>query len=289
MIATQIMLIVAYLALSMAVYILLKKTLNYLKNKGRVSRNALSILILLMKLLALAVISFLVYQAVVLAFPGLANALVGLMATAGFAGIIIGLAAQSSLSHIISGIILVTSKTIRVGDLIEYEKNMALIEDISLTHTILRLRDGRKIAIPNSTILSIAITNYNLIDEKIAAEVNVGISYESNLELAVKAMLETANGHPLVLKNPPPQVLIIGFGESSINLRLYAWIDDPWLKPIVESDLRHGILRKFKDYGVEIPYPRRVLIHQNVQQPITDTNIQSMGETLSEVKCGETA
>ncbi|HIQ03506.1 MAG TPA: mechanosensitive ion channel [Desulfurococcales archaeon] len=291
MITTQTVLALVYIALSVVVYIALRRILNYLRSKGRISKNALSILILLMKLLALALVSFLIYQTVILAFPGLASALVGLMATAGFAGIIIGLAAQSSLSHVISGIILVMSKTIRVGDLIEYEKNMALIEDISLTHTILRLRDGRRIAVPNSTILSIAITNYNLIDEKVATEVDVGISYESSIELAVKAMLEAANEHPLVLENPPPQVLITGFGESSIDLKLYAWIDDPWLKPIVESDLRHEILRKFREYGVEIPYPRRVIIYQNMQQianSVDGDGDKDVCKVQSEVKHSDT-
>lgn len=244
-----------------------KYATKFIKDRvGKKKPGLASIMILLLKITTSITIIFMVYSIFKTLYPDIALTLTNVTVAAGILGIIFGLAAQSSLGNAIAGMILVFSQAVKVGDMVEYNREVAAVEDIKLTHTILKLRDGRKIAIPNANMLSSNIVNYSIIDELVAASVTVGISYESDLENAIKAMIEAAQEHPKVLEKPPPQVIITGFGDFSINLKLLAWIDDPWIKPLVESDLTWAIYEKFKEYNVEIPYPRRVVIVKSAKE-----------------------
>jgi len=245
-------------------YKVMRYLIEYVRNSlGKKNSSMASMAIVALKITAASVIAIIAYYMVKTIYPDVALTLSAIITAAGFLGIVLGLAAQSSLGNVFAGLVLVFSRALRVGDMVEYEKEVAVIEDISLTHTILRLRDGRTIVIPNSNMLNSRIVSYTMPEEKVAATITVGVSYESNLNDAIKAMLEAAHEHPKVLKNPAPQVIITGFGDFSINLKLLAWISDPWIKPIVESDLISMIYERFKKYNVEIPYPRRVLIFRN--------------------------
>jgi len=245
-------------------YKVMKYLIEYVKNTlGRKNSSMASMAIVALKITAASIITITVYYMIKTVYPDAALTLSAVITAAGFLGIVLGLAAQSSLGNVFAGLVLVFSQALRVGDIVEYEGEVAVIEDISLTHTILRLRDGRTIVIPNSNMLNSRIVSYTMPEEKVAASITVGISYESDLNDAIKAMLEAARDHPKVLKNPAPQVIITGFGDFSINLKLLAWISDPWIKPIVESDLISMIYERFKKYNVEIPYPRRVLIFKS--------------------------
>ncbi len=245
-------------------YKVMKYLTEYVRNTlGKKNSSMASMTIVALKITAASIIAITVYYMIQTIYPDVALTLSAVITAAGFLGIVLGLAAQSSLGNVFAGLVLVFSQALRVGDMVEFEREIAVIEDISLTHTILRLRDGRTIIIPNSNMLNSRIVSYTMPEEKVATTITVGISYESDLNDAIKAMLEAARDHPKVLKNPAPQVIITGFGDFSINLKLLAWINDPWIKPIVESDLISMIYEKFKKYNVEIPYPRRVLIFKN--------------------------
>ncbi len=266
-------------------YKVTKYLTEYVRNTlGRKNSSMASMAIVALKIFAASVITITVFYMIKTIYPDAALTLTAVMTAAGFLGIVLGLAAQSSLGNVFAGLVLVFSQALRVGDMVEYEGEVAVIEDIKLTHTILRLRDGRIIVIPNSNMLNSRIVSYTMIEEKVAATVTVGISYESDLNDAIKAMLEAAHEHPKVLSKPAPLVVITGFGDFSINLKLLAWINDPWIKPLVESDLISMIYEKFRKYNVEIPYPRRVLIFkgesekQAEKQPQTLAQVKEVGE-----------
>ena len=231
-----------------------------IRGMGSKKPSLASILGIMINVSAAIVASILVFDMAQIVYPELGQATVMLAYAAGAITVIFGLAAQNSLGHIIAGIVMVFSQAIRVGDVLEYNGSIARVEDITLTHTRLVTLDGRRIVIPNQILLNKELVNYSLGKRRVAAVVDVGISYESNVELAIKAMLEAALDHPRILPKPYPVVIVKGFGENSVNLRLYAYIEHPWLKPIVESELIIEIHKRFKEYGVEIPYPRRVVI-----------------------------
>ncbi len=282
----MVLLILLYVAGMVLVYYVAKLLKSVIIGRiGPYKPSIASMLSILINVSAAIIVSILIFNVVKIFYPEIGQASMLLAYAAGAITVIFGLAAQSSLGHIIAGMVLVFSQAIRVGDVVEFNGMLARVEDISLTHTRLVTLDGRRVIIPNQQLLNSNIVNYSVEvrnSRPIAAVVDVGISYESNVELAIKAMLEAAYDHPKVLRIPRPIVIVTGFGENSVNLRLYAYIASPWLKPIVESDLVVEIHKRFKEYGVEIPYPRRVVIMRE-HSPEESTLTASLA-TTSEVE-----
>ena len=164
--------------------------------------------------------------------PGLRDYGVTLFAGAGVLAAIVGFASQSAFSNIIGGIFLVIFKPFRVDDLISVGTNTGRVEDITLRHTVIRNFENRRIVIPNSIISNETIINSTIVEEKICQFFEIGISYDSDVDKAMEILREEAMRHPNTIDNrteediekntPVVEVRVIGFGDSSVNLR--AWI-----------------------------------------------------------------
>lgn len=101
----------------------------------------------------------------------------------------------------------------------------------------------------------------------------VGVSYGSDLDLVLKSLKDVALENPKVLKDPEPDVLLREFGESSWNMRLRLWIDNPTEHHQIRSDINCAIVRKFRENGVEIPFPQRDLhVRSPLPLPLTKEN-----------------
>ena len=103
-------------------------------------------------------------------------------------------------------------------------------------------------------------------DKKIRLEIDVGVCYDSDLETVMRSLKEAAEGHPEALKNAEPEVLLTGFGDSAWDMRLRVWIDHPKRHSLVRSEINCAIVRKFRENGVEIPFPQRDL---HIRSPLT--------------------
>ena len=101
------------------------------------------------------------------------------------------------------------------------------------------------------------MVNWSHGDEKIRVDLDVGVSYNSDLDLVLKVLKEVAEENSEVLKKPEPEVLFTEFGDSSWNIRIRAWIDNPKRFYYVRSDINCEIVRKFKANNIEIPFPQR--------------------------------
>ncbi len=266
--------VLAALAIAVVAFYTVRKGVSELLHriapKNPAAATAIAFII---KVLAAVCVLVTVISVISYLWPAASVSLLGLLTAAGFAGIIIGLAAQSSLSHVFAGLVVAFSQPIRVGDVVYYQNEYGVVESIGLMHTVIKLRNGIRVVVPNSDLIARDIVNLSLKDPLTAATVDVGISYESDLKKAIEAMLEACHEVDHIVSKPPPEVIVTGFGESSINLRLYAWLKKPWYKRIVESLLYQKVFEKFKLYGVEIPYPRRVVLlpQQKAEVPVEVT------------------
>lgn len=209
--------------------------------------------------------------------PELKTIGVSLFAGAGILAIIIGFASQAAFANIISGIFIVTSKPFRVGDFIKIsDEFVGTVEDITLRHTVIRNNENRRIIIPNSVINNQTIINSDIVDEKVCALIEVGISYDSSIDLAIRIIQEEVMKHPLGHDNrtdeeksegiPQVVVRVMGLGESSVNLRAYAWASTPLNAFILRTDLYKIIKERFEIEGVEIPFPYRTIVMKD-QKP----------------------
>lgn len=223
-------------------------------------------------------VSFVVFMlAITLIFytiPALRTIGITLFAGAGIFAAIIGFASQEAFSNIISGIFIVIFKPFRVGDNIKIgELHHGTVEDITLRHTIINNFENRRIVIPNTVISGQTIINSTIEDERVCSFIELGISYDSDLDNALNIIRDEAEKHIYCLDNrsqeeiesgvPKVIVRVLGFGDSAINLRAYAWANNSREGFVMKCDLFESLKKRFDAEGIEIPYPHRTLVFKN--------------------------
>ena len=212
--------------------------------------------------LAVSIIALIgVMAATFTAFPEAQGAVASIFVAAGFTSIVIGLAAQSSLSNIISGMLVSLSQPFRIGDAIYFRNDFCFVEDVRLMHTVLRTWDNRRLVVPNSIFQSEVIINYSVEDPTMMVPVYVQVSYESDLEKAMRIMVDVARRHPDCLPAENiPNAVVMEFQDSGILLRLLSRAKDQPTAWRMARDLLLEIKKEFDRQGIEIPYPRRYLV-----------------------------
>lgn len=185
-----------------------------------------------------------------------------LLASAGILSLAVAFAAQETLANVISGTSIAVSRPFRIGDAVMIQNEYGNVERMTLRHTIIRLWDNRRMIIPNSALNKEIIINYSIEDPTMLCKVEVGISYESDVNKAMEIMKNAAKKHPEFMPAMEPVTQILGFGDSSVNLRLLCKAKDQPTAFSMACDLRKIIKEEFENQGIEIPYPRRVIIEK---------------------------
>ncbi|MBF0521388.1 MAG: mechanosensitive ion channel [Nitrospirae bacterium] len=176
----------------------------------------------------------------------------------GALGIGIGFGLKNIFSNYISGIIILIDKSIKPGDVIEIGDKFGWITDLRARYVSLLTRDGKEYIIPNEELINQRVVSWTHSDNRIRVVLPVGISYDSDVRLAMDLTVEAARSVPRVLKNPEPVCRFIEFADSSLNLSLRVWIGDPQNGIAnVKSDINLGILDRFNSNNIKIPYPQR--------------------------------
>ena len=217
---------------------------------------------------------------VISSVPQLRTLSVALFAGAGFAGIVIGLAAQSTLTNIVSGISLAVFHPFRVGDIVTIHNEYGTISDLTLRHTVVVTWDNRRLIIPNSIISEESIINWSIEDPTVIWPVNIGISYDSDIDLARSIMEDEARGnpnvmdhyevsriHPEVAEGSEVKVLLTELGDFAVNLRLMIWVRDRSKAYTTGCELMESIKKRFDVEGIEIPFPYRTILYKKDMHP----------------------
>jgi small-conductance mechanosensitive channel len=145
-----------------------------------------------------------------------------------------------------------------VGDRIEVGDISGDVVKVAARATTVNTNDNISIIIPNSEFISQKVINWSHNDRSIRFHVPVGVSYNEDPAQINKILMDIANNHPDVLKSPAPEVLFIEYGDSSLNFDLMVWTSTFITRPVIlKSQLYYLIFEKFKQYGVEIPFPQR--------------------------------
>ena len=191
--------------------------------------------------------------------------------------IVIFLTSQAAFSNIVSGIFIVIFQPFRVGDIVKISSSYSgVVEDITLRHTVIRDFENKRLVIPNSVISAETIHNFNIVDEKVCNHIFYGISYDSDIDLAIKIIQQEAMKHRHFIdqrsdedkarKVPPVVVRLIDFGESSINLRASVWTEDPMKGFELKCDINKSIKERFDREGIEIPFPYRTIVYKEAKK-----------------------
>lgn len=208
---------------------------------------------------------WLLFGYIVLALLGLD--LTSLLVILGGMSVGVGFGLQHVVANFTAGLIILMGRTLRQGDVIEVGGRRGHVIKINLRSTVVRTFDNSMIFVPNQDIISKDLTNWTRGDPKVRCNIEVGVAYGSDLELASKLLLECAAGHKNVLEFPRPDVLFKEFADSALTLVLRVWIDrfDRYLT--VESDLRGAINQSFSEHGVEIAFPQMDVHVKETPQP----------------------
>lgn len=178
----------------------------------------------------------------------------------GALGVGIGLGLQRIVSNFVSGIILAFEGSIRPGDVITMGTTYGTVQALHARHIVVRTRDGFDILVPNENLLTNEITNWSYGDRNVRLKLPVQISYDDDPEKAIAVLIEAGHTHPRVLKDPAPAGMLIGFGDSGIDMELRVWVNDPEHGVgNVRSELNRTIWQALKKAGITIPYPQRDL------------------------------
>ena len=176
----------------------------------------------------------------------------------GALGLGLGFGLQKIFANLVSGFILLGDKSIKPGDVIQLKDTYGWINFLGSRYVSVVTRDGIEHLIPNENLITGEVINWSYSQNLVRLRVPVGVAYGSDLEKARELMLAAAADTLRVLKDPQPAYLITGLGDNAVNLEVRVWINDPQNGiASVKSDLFRGILQRFREHGIEIPYPQR--------------------------------
>ncbi len=192
-----------------------------------------------------------------------------LAVVAGALSLGIGFGLQTIVSNFVSGIILLVERPIKEGDWIEVSGYSGVVRKISVRSTRIETFDRHDVVLPNSDLISGTVKNMTLSSMTGRLIIPVGVAYGSDLEKTREILLEAARTHRAVYTQPPPTVLFINLGESSLDLELRCFLRDIGEILNVKSDLLFTIYAALSREGVEIPFPQRDIHLSEIDRLIT--------------------
>ena len=191
----------------------------------------------------------------------LENAGIHLAALAVFAGAVgvgIGFGLQNIASNFISGLVILAERPITIGDRVEVAGIAGQVEHIRARSTVIRTNDNIMMIVPNSKFIDSPVTNWTYGDRRVRFRVPVGVAYGSDVAKVRESLLAVAHEDPHTLKEPEPNVFLEQFGENSVDFKLVVWSSEMSARPgRYRSDLNFAIAEKFREVGIEFPFPQR--------------------------------
>ena len=176
----------------------------------------------------------------------------------GFLSVGIGFGLQYAASDIASGFILLFERPVRIGDWVALEGGVeGRVEKISLRSTVIITNENMAVMMPNSKLVQNRFVNYSYGNQLVRLNISVNVAYESDLDKVSEALLEAARSVKEVLSEPAPAVHFAEFGDSSLNLQIRVWINEPRDHGTIRSKVNFAIERSFRKHNIEIPFPQR--------------------------------
>ena len=176
-----------------------------------------------------------------------------LLGAAGILTVAVGFASQTSASNLISGLFLAVERSFKVGDAISVGGTTGEVLSIDLLSVKLRTFDNRFVRVPNESLIKADFVNFTRFPIR-RADIMVGVAYKEDVTRVRRVLFELAERHPKVLEEPKPQVFVLGFGASGVDLQFSTWVNAIDFFQ-TKSDLYEEVKRTFDAENIEIPFP----------------------------------
>ena len=228
--------------------------------EARLLRDATGESLSLRKAASNAARALLLFVGLMLALSAVGIDLTALSVLGGAIGVGIGFGLQKLAANYVSGFVILTERSMRIGDMVRLDTFEGVVADIKARYTVIRAVSGRESIVPNEILITQRVENLSLSDPKVWQSTVVGVAYDSDVALVRRLLEQAALEQPRVLRDPGPLAALSAFGADGLEFTLGYWIADPENGQLgLRSAINLRILELFREHGVEIPYPQRVL------------------------------
>ncbi len=262
------------LAVTLLLASIVGRVMRRLVDRHRQSNSSLATVLGFARYIAVAAVYFAGVMVVVYSIPLLSSAVRTLLTAGGVIAVVAGLAAQEALGSVVSGMMILAFKPFRMGDVVRYVDLdiSGVVEEITLHHTAIRTWENKRVIIPNSKMNSSIIENADYADSKVCVFLQIGVSYESDIELAKKLLADEIMHHPDFLDVRTPeqktagipavQVVVLELADSSITLRASIWARDNGTAAALRFAVQERIVSVYAQNGIDIAYPHLVVLQK---------------------------
>jgi small-conductance mechanosensitive channel len=206
--------------------------------------------------------ALLMFVGLLLALSAVGIDLTALSVLGGAIGVGIGFGLQKLAANYVSGFVILTERSMRIGDSVQVDNFNGVITQINARYTVIRSLGGRESIVPNEMLITSRVESLSLADPKVWQSTGVSVAYDSDVDLVSRLLLQAAAAQERVLADPGPSVVLMAFGADGLEFRLGYWIGDPENgSDNLRSLINLEILRLLRAHHIEIPFPQRV-IHQ---------------------------
>ena len=253
---------------------IVNRVMRRLVERHRQSNSSLATILGFVRYIAVAAVYFAGVMVVVYSIPLLSSAVRTLLTAGGVIAVVAGLAAQEALGSVVSGMMILAFKPFRMGDVVRYIDNdiSGVIEEITLHHTAIRTWENKRVIIPNSKMNSSIIENADYADSKVCVFMQIGVTYESDIDLAKKLLAEEIVRQPDFMDVRTPeqkaagvpqvQVVVLELADSAVTLRASLWAKDNGTAFALKCSVLENIKKLYEQNGIDIAYPHMVVVQK---------------------------
>ncbi|MGF1546506.1 MAG: mechanosensitive ion channel domain-containing protein [Thiotrichales bacterium] len=193
-----------------------------------------------------------------------------LTVAAGAIGVGIGFGLQTIANNFISGILLLIERPIRNGDIVNIGAHEGRVTRIGIRSLSVRTWDNMEVIIPNTETITSAFVNWTHLDNIVRTKMMIGASYKADPHAVRELIKGILDRHPGVAKEPPPNVYLNDFGDSSLLFHTEYHVDvSQYSRLQIKSEVLFAVWDAFIKQGIEIPYPQRD-VHLRIDREVSD-------------------
>ncbi|HEY2257667.1 MAG TPA: mechanosensitive ion channel domain-containing protein [Variovorax sp.] len=182
-------------------------------------------------------------------------------------GVGLGFGLQEIVANFVSGLIILAERPVRIGDVVTVDNVTGRVSRIRARATAVIDFDNKEVIIPNKAFITRDVINWTLSNQTTRLILKVGVAYGSDVERVQRLLLEALRNEPLVVPKPPPQVLFMGFGDSSLTFDVITYVDSIDDRMPAQHAINCAIERTLREGGIEIPFPQSDLHIKDMPQP----------------------
>lgn len=228
--------------------------------ESRLLRSATGAELSLRKAISNALRALMVFFGLIISMSAVGIDLTALSVLGGAVGVGIGLGLQRLAANYVSGFVILTERSMRIGDNVRVDNFEGRITNINARYTVVRSSAGRESIVPNEMMIAQRVENLSLADPRVWLSTVVSVAYDSDVDLVIRLLTESALASSRVLRDPAPSAALSAFGADGLEFTVGFWIADPENGTLgLRSDINRAILAALRAHKIDIPFPQRVM------------------------------